>query len=82
MTEKDVAELEEVGAIAISHTAVISALFSVLKAKGLLTGDDVNEVYNLAQNSLEVAEPDSPKVIRRARRVLDNTARNLSSGPA
>ena len=81
MTDKEVAEINEIGAIAISHTAVLSALFGMLRQRGVLSGDDVNQIFDTAQRGLEIAERESPDVIGRARRVLDQTSRNLASDP-
>lgn len=72
------AELDEVGAMALAQSALWAALLTVLEVRAGLTKDDVNEMFEIAQTSLEKAEPASPRVIRNARRNLDQTARNLT----
>ena len=81
MTEDERTELQEACAICVAQTAVIAALMKLLQEKALLTADDVNDIYHHAMSSLEAAEPRSPEVIRRARKTLDRTARNLTTGP-
>lgn len=78
MTEKDRAELAEACAIQLSHTALLTALVAQLEAKGLLDKNDVNEVLHTAMTGLEtsVGYGASPELVRRARRVLENTGRN------
>lgn len=81
MTEQELAEVNEIGAIAISHTALLTALFGLLQERNILDGDDLNALFDTAQRGLELAEPSMPSVIGRARRVLDESARNLAKGP-
>lgn len=81
MTEDERTEVRETAAIAISHTAVLAALFKLLQERNLLSADDINAMYHHAMTSLEIAEPTNPPVLRLARRELDKTARNLSAGP-
>lgn len=78
MTDQQQAELDEAGAIAISHTALLGAMLTMLQEKGLVDRDDVNVMFDDAMRSLEKAEAEAPKVLRRARRVLDATSRNLT----
>lgn len=72
-------EVDEIGAIALSHSVILAALFSVVEAKGLLNKAEINEVFDIAQTALDKAEADSPRVIRNARRMLDETARSLAA---
>jgi predicted nucleic acid-binding protein len=81
MTEDERTELQEAGAICVAQTAVIAALMKLLQEKAVFSADDINDLYEHAMTSLEVAEPASPDVIRRARKALDRTARNLAGGP-
>jgi len=81
MTNDERTELQETSAIAVAQTAVLAALMKLLQEKNLLTADDINAMYEHAMTSLEVAEPQSPDVIRRARKQLDQTGRNLANKP-
>lgn len=83
MTDEDRAELTEVSAVALSHTALLTALFGLLEQKQVLAAGDLNEVLDDAMRGLEtaVAHGGSPRLINRARQVLENTTRNLAGPP-
>lgn len=70
-------EVDQIGGIAVSHTALICGLISVLERRGVLNSVDVDEIFEIAAKSLEDAERDYPLVGRNARRQLDNCARNF-----
>lgn len=68
-------EMHQIGGIAVSHTALICALLSVMEERGLLDAATVNEIFDRAAATLEAGEKDSPFVLRNARRQLDIVAR-------
>lgn len=74
-------EMHQIGGIAVSHTALICALLSVMRERGLLDAATVNEVFDRAAATLEAGEGDSPFVLRNARRQLDIAARAHAVGP-
>lgn len=74
-------EMDQIGGIAVSHTALICGLIGVLERRGLLNSVDVDEIFEMAARSLEDAERDCPRIARNARRQLDNCARNFVRRP-
>jgi hypothetical protein len=75
---------EEIAAapgIALAHTTLITALLTVLRAKGLLTQDDVNTVFDSALTGAETAHGLSAEASLRARRILEILAREMAGEP-
>lgn len=83
MTEADRDHLREIGAIQLTHTALITALFDALERRHRLSPDDINSIFNAAFTGLEnaVALGADADLIDRARRSLERTSRNLAGRP-
>lgn len=75
-------EVDQIGGIAVSHTALICALLTVLEERGLLSSSAVDDVFDIAAATLERAEAYVPVVISNARRQLDIAARSHARSPA
>lgn len=74
-------QIEAQHAVGIAHTLALSALMTVLKAKGLLTQADVNTVLDSAISGAEMTPEISAEVARRARRILELIAGELQGPP-
>lgn len=83
MTQDDRANLHDIGCIALSHTAVLTALFDILRRRGVLGAEDINSMLDQALLGLErsAAHGADPDLIDGARRVLGDTCRNLAGPP-
>jgi len=81
--DEDWSLAEEVAASLLAHQALVHRLFTTLEQKGVITAEEVDDMYFSAMNTLEVAEKDGDKdLTRRARQVLETTSRNRARKPA
>lgn len=81
MNEVQQQDMDDIGGIAISHTAIICALLTVLKRKGVLDAVDIDDVFEIAATTLEGVERTSPQIGRNARLQLDHCASNFVAQP-
>lgn len=72
--------VEAQGGVLLAHTALVSAIVSVMKAKGLLTQNDVNSIYDVALIAAEVSPEITAETSRRARLMLELMSREMG-GP-
>lgn len=72
---------DEAAASLVSNSALMGALFTMLQERGVLSAEDVNALFDEAAITLEKSEASGGPFTRRARQILDRTARNLARGP-
>jgi hypothetical protein len=80
--DEDLTEIEEAFATTLAHTTMITALFSLLQEKGVLSQNDINSLMDTAITGAENAIQNgaSPRLMNRTRQILEQSARNLG-GP-
>lgn len=81
MDESDFTDAETAlhGAL-LAHTALNSALIAVLKAKGLLSEDEVNVIFDAAILQAETSPAIGGEAAKRARKTLETIHHELG-GP-
>lgn len=70
-------EVRDLSAVVLSHTALLTSMWGVLKSRGLLDQAAINEIVDLALVGIENAQAAQPEVFEVARQVLEMNARNM-----
>jgi len=65
----------------LAHTALASALIAVLKAKGLLSADEVNVILDAAILQAETSPEMGAEASKRARQILETIHQELARPP-
>lgn len=82
MDESDFTEAETaLHGASLAHTALVSALIGVLKAKGVLSKDEVNIILDHAILSAETSAEMGVEASRRARQILETIHSELARPP-
>lgn len=78
--EEKTNQTETHAGLLLAHTSLIAGLIAVMKAKGLLTQEEVNGVFDSAITAAETATGLSFEAQARARRILELIGEELG-GP-
>ncbi len=70
--------LDDLAAVVMAHTAIITAVIGALQNKGLLDQADVNEIVDLALLGAETAVGVDPALNGATRKILERTAGALA----
>lgn len=72
---------DEVGASLIVYQTLFNSLCTTMLERGLLTVEDLDQIYHDAATGLEDAEQASPgPLMRRSRAILERTSKNRLLG--
>lgn len=66
------------GGVLLAHTALVSSVISVFKAKGLISQDDVNSIYDFAMVAAETSTVITAETSNHARRILEMMAGEMA----
>jgi hypothetical protein len=79
MSDDPIHKIEGIGGILLAHTALLSGLFTVLRAQGMLSAEDLDTVFDSALVGVE-SNDQYPTVVERdtARRYLENMFQRFS----
>lgn len=79
MTDEDTAApLHEVAAAALANRALMAPLLVFLEERGVLSPHDVDMIADVALTGVETTPGIDPTIRDSARRMLEETARNLA----
>jgi hypothetical protein len=70
-------EIEVLSGSLLAHTAMMTAVLSILQRKGVLSQVDVNDIVDTALLGAETASGLNPRVRDEARKMLEQTAKHL-----
>lgn len=68
--------------VTLAHTAIVSALMGVLRAKGLLSGAELDIIFDAALTTVETSPQISEEATRRARQIVEVISGEMARPPA
>lgn len=74
-------DVRELAGITMAHSNLLVTLMGLLKARGLISQDDINEVVDLALFAAENSEPMRPDIREETRAVLEDFGRTVGGKP-
>lgn len=66
------------GGVLLAHTALVTSVISLFKAKGLISQDDVNSIYDFAMVAAETSTAITVETSNHARRILEMMAGEMA----
>jgi hypothetical protein len=70
---------DEIRGRALATSTLLHGLITALTAKGILTGEEKNRLYEIVLQNFEKADPNDPS-IKVARKIIDDWAQIAATG--